>query len=128
MGFVYMNSAANSEIPLQFRWATHSERGGNGFCIKDKPRMLPRILKDSGTTRQPDLELLIPREIFNDSEFLTISKVQKLTQSSWGRAELGRCGVLALATRPSQLKCDQQLLCKILLQKSSSIKKEIHLH
>lgn len=90
--------------------------------------MLPRILKDSGTTRQPDLELLIPREIFNESEFLTISKVQKLTQSSWGRAELGRCGVLALATRPSQLKCDQQLLCKILLQKSSSIKKEIHLH
>lgn len=127
LGFVYMNRAANSEITLQFRWAMHSERGGNGFRIKDKSRMLPRILKDSGTTWQPDLELMIPREIFNASEFLIISKVQKLTQSSWSRVELGRCRVLALATSPSQLKSDQQLLCKILLQKSSSIKKEIHL-
>lgn len=40
--------------------------------------------------------------------------------------ELGRCRE-ALGTIPSQLKSDQQLLCKILLQRSSSIKKRIHL-
>lgn len=70
---------------------------------------------------------MISREVFNESEFLTISKVQKLTQVAGSRVELGRCRVLALATTPSQLKSDQQLFCKSLLQKSSSIKKKNHL-
>lgn len=86
--------------------------------------MLPRILKDSASTWQPDLELMVPGEIFSESEFLTISKVQKLTQVAGSRVELGRCRVLALATISSQLKSDQQLLCKILLQESSGIKKQ----
>lgn len=60
----------NHKSPLQFRRAMHSERGGYIFCIKDKSRMLPRILKDSSRAWQPDLELMIWREIFNESEFL----------------------------------------------------------
>lgn len=102
---------------LQLRWAMHSERRGHVFRIKDKSRMLPRVLKDSGITWEPDLELMISREIFNESEFLTISKVQKLTQVTGSREEMGRCRVLALATTPPQLKSNQQLLCIILLQK-----------
>lgn len=112
-------SLCNSDGPC-------TQRGGNVFYIKNKSRRLPRILKGSDTTWQPDLELMISREIFSELEFLIISKVQKLTQSSWEQSEAGRCRVLALATTPSQLKSEQQLLCKTPLQKSSSIKKEIH--
>lgn len=112
-----INHLCNSDGPCT------PERGGHVFHIKDKLRMLTRILKDSGTTWQPDLELMISRGIFNKSEFLTISKVQKLTQGARSRAELGRCRVLGLATTPSQLKSYQQLFCKTLLQKSRSIKK-----
>lgn len=40
-----VNHLCNLDGPLIF------ERGGHVFHIKDKPRMLTRILKDTGTTR-----------------------------------------------------------------------------
>lgn len=113
--------------PLQFRWATHSERRGYVFHSKDKSRMLPGILKDSGSTWQPDLELMISREIFNESEFLIISKVQKLTQSSWEQSGAGKVQSPGSSYNPIPTEIWAVLLCKTLLQKRSSIEKKIHL-
>lgn len=114
-----INHLCNSDGPHTLR--------GYVFHSKDKSRMLPGILKDSGSTWQPDLELMISREIFNESEFLIISKVQKLTQSSWEQSGAGKVQSPGSSYNPIPTEIWAVLLCKTLLQKRSSIEKKIHL-
>lgn len=123
-----INHLCNLDGPLAF------EREGHVFPVKDKPRTLTSIIKDSSTAwlseeRSHQLTTWFVADANRNSQqfwMLITKQVKKLAQSIGSRAECGRHWILGLSTARFchlQLKSKQQLLYKtFFLQKSSSIK------